>query len=80
MSETFLSISNKRQKFRSFAENRTSKALEAIGRIGNLSNSSSYEWEQSEVRRMVKALKDAVSAVEARFEAPKGRGEAKFKF
>lgn len=80
MTENYGNISEKRRKFRALAENRTSKALEAIARIGNLSNGTSYEWDDSEVRKMIKALKDAVNAVEVRFEAPKGKAGAKFKF
>ena len=72
-------LSAKHQKFRDLAESRTNKALVAIGRIGNLSNQSIYEWDEAEVRRVVKALKDAVSEVEARFASPKGKAGAKFK-
>ena len=71
--------SEKHGKFRSLAESRTNKALEAIGRIGNLSNRSLYEWEEAEVRKVIKALKDAVSEVEARIASPKGKAGAKFK-
>ena len=71
--------SEKRTKFRALAESRTNKALEAIGRIGNLSNRSIYEWEEAEVRKIAKALKDAVGEVEARFASPKGKLSAKFK-
>lgn len=70
---------SKRQKFRSLAEKRTNRALEAIGRIGNLSNRQLYEWEEAEVRKITKALKDAVSEVEGRFASPKGKADAKFK-
>jgi hypothetical protein len=72
-------VSAKHQKFRDLAESRTNKALDAIGRIGNLSNRSIYEWDDAEVRKVVKALKDAVSEVEARFASPKGKIGAKFK-
>lgn len=71
--------SAKREKFRKLVESRTNKALDAIGRIGNLSNRSLYEWDETEVRKVVKALKDAVSDVEARFASPKGKVSAKFK-
>ena len=71
--------SAKHDKFRELAESRTNKALDAIGRIGNLSNRSLYEWEDAEVRKVVKALKDAVSEVEARFASPKGKVGAKFR-
>ena len=67
-------MSEKRKKFRELAENRTNKAIEAIARIGNLSNRQIYEWDDAEVKKVVKALREAVSSVENRFEAPKGRG------
>ena len=69
----------KREKFRYLAEKRTNKALDAIGRISNLSNRQIYEFEDGEVRKIIKALKDAVSEVESRFASPKGKSEAKFK-
>lgn len=70
----------KHEKFRELAESRTNKALAAIGRIGNLSNTSLYEWDEAEVRKMIKALRDAVSEVETRFASPKGKANARFKF
>jgi hypothetical protein len=72
-------LSVKHQKFRDLAESRTNKALDAIGRIGNLSNRSIYEWDEAEVRKVIKAMKEAVSEVEARFASPKGKASAKFK-
>jgi hypothetical protein len=70
---------NKRSKFRTLAENRTNRALDAIRRVGNLSNRQVYEWEETEVRKVLKALKDALSEVEGRFASPKGKTEGKFK-
>jgi hypothetical protein len=69
----------KRQKFRELAEGRTNKALEAIARIGNLSNRQLYEFEEAEVRKVLRALKDAVSEVENRFASPRGKADARFK-
>jgi hypothetical protein len=69
----------KRQKFRELAESRTNNALTAIGRIGNLSNRQLYEFEETEVRKIIRALKDAVNEVENRFASPKGKAEARFK-
>ncbi len=69
----------KREKFRLLAENRTNNALITIGRIGNLSNRQLYEFEETEVRKIIKALKDAVSEVEARFASPRGKADARFK-
>lgn len=69
----------KREKFRSLAESRTNNALTAIGRIGNLSNRQLYEFDEAEVRKIVRALKDAINEVEGRFASPKGKAEARFK-
>ena len=72
-------IGTKREKFRALAESRTSNALIAIGRIGNLSNRQLYEFEEAEVRTVIKALKEAVGEVESRFKSPKGKAESGFR-
>ena len=64
----------KHAKFRELAEKRTNKALEAVRLIGNLSNRQTYVYEEAEVRKIMKALRDAVSEVEARFGKTTGRG------
>ena len=70
---------DKHERFRELAESRTNKAIEAILRIGNLSNRQIYEFEEAQVRKIIRALKDTVSAVEARFDAPRGRAGGAFK-
>jgi hypothetical protein len=72
-------LDEKREKFRELAEARTNKAIESIGRIGNLSNRQIYEYDPAEVRKVIRALKDAVASVEARFEAPRGKTGGSFK-
>lgn len=73
------SSAGKREKFRILAENRTNNALIAIGRIGNLSNRQLYEYDDAEVRKVIKALREAVSEVENRFASPKGKTGGGFK-
>jgi hypothetical protein len=65
---------DKHQKFRELAESRTNKAIEAILRIGNLSNRQIYRFEDHEVRKVIRALKEAVTMVEGRFQSPRGKG------
>lgn len=72
-------VATKREKFRALAESRTNNALTAIGRIGNLSNRQLYQFEDTEIRKILKALKDAVGEVESRFASPKGRPDSRFK-
>ena len=69
---------DKHEKFKRLAESRTNKALDAIARIGNLSNRSLYEWEDAEVRKILKALRDAVAEVDSKFAAPKGKSSDRF--
>lgn len=72
-------LSNKRAKFRDLVESRTNKAIEAILRIGNLSNRQIYDFEDAEVKKVIRALKDAVASVEARFKSPRGKTGGGFK-
>ena len=69
----------KREKFRKLAEKRTNKAIDAIRLIGNLSNHQLYEWEEAEVKKILKALRDSLGEVEARFNQPGGRRGGDFK-
>lgn len=58
----------KREKFVRLAENRTQAALSAIRKIGNLSNRRSYEWSPSDVKKVAKALQDAIADMERKFD------------
>jgi hypothetical protein len=70
---------DKHQKFRELAESRTNKAIEAILRIGNLSNRQIYQFDDHEVRKVIRALKDAITMVEGRFQSPRNKGGGGFK-
>jgi hypothetical protein len=74
-----LAEERKHAKFRELAEKRTNKALEAVRLIGNLSNRQTYVYQEAEVRKIVRALRDAVADVEARFGKSSGRGGGEFK-
>lgn len=67
--------SKSRQKFVELAENRVSRAIKDIRLIGNLANKSNYSYSQDDARKIIKALKDEVDALKARFDA--GTTEAK---
>ncbi|ASS53270.1 MULTISPECIES: hypothetical protein [Rhizobium] len=60
-------MSEKREKFVKLAEGRTRLALEAVRKIGNLSNRRAYEFDEGDVKKIVKALRDAVSDLERKF-------------
>ena len=69
----------KRQKFVKLAEGRTQVALDAIRKLGNLSNRRSYEFDDADVRKIVRALKEAISEVERKFDPSSAPGQKTFK-
>jgi hypothetical protein len=62
--------SEKRESFVRLAEGRTQIALDAIRKLGNLSNRRAYEFTDADVRKITKALKEAVSDLERKFGTP----------
>lgn len=60
-------MNEKREKFVKLAEGRTSSALAAIRKLGNLSNRRAYEFDDADVKKIIKALRDAVSELEGKF-------------
>ena len=72
-------VSDKREKFIRLAEGRTQSALDAIRKLGNLSNRRAYEYSDSDVRKILKALRDATSDIERKFGSTAIDGADKFK-
>ena len=62
-----MSDAERRENFVRLAEGRTQIALDAIRKLGNLSNKRAYEFTEADIRKIGKALKDAVSDLEKRF-------------
>jgi hypothetical protein len=54
-------------------------ALHDIKLVGNLANRSAYEYSEKDVRKMVKALEDAVTELKQRFRNPASTGRTEFK-
>ncbi len=57
----------RRQKFVRLAEGRTQAALNAIRKIGNLSNRRAYSYSEGDIKKIMKVLRDAVADTERRF-------------
>lgn len=72
-------ISDKREKFVRLAEGRTQSALEAIRKIGNLSNRRAYEYGDADIKKIIKTLREATNDVERKFGSSSGDGVNKFK-
>lgn len=69
----------KRTKFVKLAEGRVQGALTAIRKIGNLSNKRSYDYDENDVKKIMKALKEAMNDVERKFDPTSGPKEKTFK-
>lgn len=73
-------VSEKRAKFVKLAEGRAQTALDAIRKIGNLSNRRAYEYSDADIKKLIKALRDATSEVERKFSSSAdSSGSNKFK-
>jgi hypothetical protein len=67
MSVMAAAADQKRSKFIKLAEGRTQSALSAIRKIGNLSNRRAYSYSETDVKKIVKVLRDAIAEAERRF-------------
>lgn len=70
---------DKREKFIRLAEGRTQSALDAIRKLGNLSNRRAYEYSEADIKKIIKALRDATSEVERKFSSSTSESVDKFK-
>lgn len=59
---------SKRERFVRLAENRTNKALEMIRLIGNLSNTSVYDYTSRDVEKIFKALELELAEAKKQFQ------------
>ncbi|TPN81942.1 hypothetical protein FJ987_25210 [Mesorhizobium sp. CU2] len=73
------SKNERRENFVRLAEGRTQLALDAIRKIGNLSNSRAYEYTDTDVKAIVKALREATGEIERKFSSTTGETFNKFK-
>jgi hypothetical protein len=70
---------NKRQKFVDLAESRTQNAIRAIRTIGKLGNKNAYEFDDSDVQKIAKALLKEVDALKSRMSATGTKEAVDFK-
>jgi ABC-type Fe3+-hydroxamate transport system substrate-binding protein len=71
--------SGKREKFVQIAESRTINAIRAIRVIGKLGNKSHYQYDESDVKKIVNALSKEIDALKARMSNKGGKAEVEFK-
>jgi hypothetical protein len=70
--------SHKRQKFVELATKRVNRAIKDLRLVGNLSNKSAYQYEEDDVRKILRALQKEIEAIKARFGGPGDSGDNEF--
>ncbi len=73
------SVSMKREKFVKLAERRTTNAIKSIRIIGKLGNRNAYEYDDSDVRKITKALIEEVDLLKNRMNTTKASEDVEFK-
>jgi hypothetical protein len=69
----------KREKFVELAENRTRNAMKAIRVIGKLGNKAAYQFDDSDVQKIVRALTREIEALKLRMSSTGGKENVDFK-
>jgi hypothetical protein len=69
----------KREKFVNLAENRTRNAIKAIRVIGKLGNKNAYQFDDSDVQKIIRALSKELDALKARMSSTGGKEAVDFK-
>lgn len=62
-------MSEKRKKFKELAEKRVNNAMKNIQLIGNLSNTRAYEYDEDDVKKIFKTLKEQINLAESKFKS-----------
>lgn len=70
----------KAEKFVRLGEYRINKAMDAIGRIENLANRSTYDYTPEQVETMFSVLESKVAEVKTKFTAVKVKESTAFSF
>lgn len=68
-----------REKFKRLAEQRVTKVLKQIKLVGNLSNRSNYVYDDQDVRKIQRAIKNALDEMKARFDSKGTASDEQFK-
>jgi ribosomal protein L7/L12 len=69
----------KRQKFVDLAESRTVNAIKAIRIIGKLGNKNAYQFDETDVQKIVRALNKEIEALKVRMSSTGAKESVDFK-
>lgn len=71
-------MENKKENFKRIATNRTNKIITMISSLGNLTNSSFYEYTDEQVEAMFEAIENEIKIQRKNFESKKTKKQRKF--
>lgn len=75
--DSFSRLRRKEQRFIELAEARTDRIIDALDKLGNLSNKGNYEYAPEDVKKIFRAIERATRDCQRRF--TDGTGPSKFK-
>lgn len=70
----------RRLRFEKIASKRVQKILDDINVLSNCSNRNNYEYSDSDVKKMMAAIKGQIKQLEMAFSDQKGNGKQTFRF
>ena len=71
-------MENKKNNFKRIAENRVNKIIDMIGLLGNLSNSSFYEYTDEQIETIFNAIESELEKQKQKFVKKKDGRKKKF--
>jgi len=70
----------KKDRFKSVASRRVQKVLDDLESLSKCANKSTYEYNEEDIRRMMKAISERVSLLKAAFDSNTKSGKQTFEF
>jgi len=71
-------MENKKENFKRIAESRTNKILDMIGLLGNLCNTSFYEYTDRQIDSIFNAIQEELDKQRAKFKKSDSTKKRKF--
>lgn len=70
---------DKKAKFIELATNRVNRTIKDLRLVGNLANKNNYEFDETQVNKIIKALQSELDEVKNKFNAEKSGRNEEFK-
>ena len=71
-------MTDKKNNFKRIAENRTNKIIDMLELLGNLSNTSFYEYSDADIEKIFNAIEDQLEKTRSKFARTKRTTKRRF--